>query len=117
MPWADPTLYGDGAKTLGENIADLGGCCLALQILLDKHPGASEAEKKALARRFFQGWAIQWSKSYGLDFVTEMKEGDNHSQARERTNGVVRNVNEWYDAYDIHSGTLYLQPSKRVKIW
>lgn len=117
IPWADPTLYGDGQKTLAENIADLGGCCLALQILLNKHPGAIEAEKKALARRFFQGWAIQWSKSYGLEFVTEMKIGDIHSQARERTNGVVRNVDEWYDAYDIHSGKLYLQPSERVQIW
>ena len=46
-----------------------------------------------------------------------MKIYDVHSQARERTNGVVRNVDEWYDAYDIQSGTLYLQPSQRVHIW
>ena len=40
-----------------------------------------------------------------------------HSQTRERTNGVVRNMNEWYDAFDITSGTLWLKPSERMKIW
>ena len=117
MPWVDPTLCGDGANTLGENIADLGGCCLALQILLEKHPNASAAEKKALMQRYFQGWAIQWSTTYGLEYLEKMKVMDVHSQARERTNGVVRNVDEWYDAFDIKSGTLYLNPSDRVKIW
>ena len=117
MPWEDPTLYGDGGKTLSENIADLGGCCLALQILLDQHPNATEAQKKALARRYFQGWAIQWSRVYDLDFAKEMKIIDVHSLARERINGVVRNVDEWYDAYNIKSGTLYLKPSERLHIW
>ena len=117
MPWEDPTLCADGANTLGENIADLGGCCLGLQILLDLHPKATDAEKKALARRYFQGWAIQWSDVYDLEFVKEMKIVDSHSQSRERTNGVVRNVDEWYDAYKIKSGTLYLKPSERLHIW
>ena len=117
MPWADPTLYGDGENTLAENMADLGGCCLGLQILLDQHPNATDAEKQALTRRYFQGWAIQWSASYNLDFVREMKTYDVHSQARERTNGVVRNVDAWYDSYGITSGTLYLAPADRVRIW
>ncbi|MGX8695567.1 MAG: M13-type metalloendopeptidase [Prevotella sp.] len=117
MPWADPTLLGDGEKTLPENIADLGGCCLALQILLNQHPHASADQLKALARRYFQAWAIQWSNTYSLEFLKQMKVYDVHSQSRERTNGVVRNVDEWYDAYGITSGTLYLQPSERVYIW
>lgn len=117
MPWVDPSLCGNGKFTLSENIADLGGCCLALQALLSKHPNASNEEKRLLARRFFQGWAIQWSKTYDLDFLKLMLKLDNHSQARERTNGVVRNVNEWYEAYDIKSGTLFLPTSERVHIW
>ena len=117
MPWADPTLYGDGKKTLAENIADLGGCCLGLHILLNKYSDATAAQKKALMQRYFQAWAVQWSMVYDLAQVRMAKIGDTHSQTRERTNGVVRNMNEWYDAYDITAGTLWLKPSERVKIW
>ena len=117
MPWADPTIYGDGKKTLDENIADIGGCSLALDILLSMHPDATDAEKKALTRRFFQGKAIMWSKSYDLNLVKEKKAKDVHSLFRERVNGVVRNIDAWYDAYDISSGALYLPPAKRVNIW
>ena len=117
MPWQDPTLYGDGKKTLTENIADLGGCCLGLHILLNKYRNAKPAEKKTLTKRYFQGWAIQWSKVYDLEDAIDAKGYDTHSLSRERTNGVVRNMNEWYDAYDITSGTLFLPPSERVEIW
>ena len=117
MPWVNPEVCGDGEKTLSENIADLGGCCIALQNLLSKHANATDAEKRQLTRRFFQGWAIQWSSVYGLFYVYTAKNMDNHSLGRERTNGVVRNVDEWYDAYDVKSGTLFLPPSERVHIW
>lgn len=117
MPWVDPTLMGDGEKTLGENMADLGGCCIALQILMQEYEGATPEQQKALARRYFQGWAIQWSQTYDLEFLKMRKENDVHSQARERTNGVVRNIDAWYDAYDINDGKLYLAPSQRARIW
>ena len=117
MPWASKTLYDNGPNTLGENIADIGGCCLGLDLLLDKYPNASPEEIKQLTKRYFQGWAIAWSGSYDLMFAQDAYIDDIHSQYRERTNGVVRNINAWYDAYDIKSGTLYLEPSKRVAIW
>ena len=35
-----------------------------------------------------------------------------------RTNGVVRNVPEFYAAFDVVEGdALYLPPEERVKIW
>lgn len=117
MPWADKTLYDNGKNTLGENIADIGGCCLALDILLSKHPEATPEQQKQLTKRYFQGWAIAWSGSYDLEFAKSQYYDDVHSQLRERCNGVVRNMNAWYDAYDIKSGTLYLEPAKRVIIW
>ena len=117
MPWADKTLYDNGKNTLGENIADIGGCCLSLDILLSKHPEATPEQQKQLTKRYFQGWAIAWSGSYDLEFAKSQYYDDEHSQLRERCNGVVRNMNAWYDAYDIKSGTLYLEPAKRVAIW
>ena len=117
MPWADKTLYDNGKNTLGENIADIGGCCLSLDILLSKHPEATPEQQKQLTKRYFQGWAIAWSGSYDLEFAKSRYYDDEHSQLRERCNGVVRNINAWYDAYDIKSGTLYLEPDKRIAIW
>ena len=35
-----------------------------------------------------------------------------------RVNGAVRNMDEWYDAFDVKPGDkLYLPPEQRVKIW
>lgn len=117
MPWASQTLYDNGANTLGENIADIGGCCLGLDLLLAKYPDANPEEVKQLTKRYFQGWAIAWSSSYSLERAEWAYTGDIHSQNRERTNGVVRNINAWYDAYDVKGGILYLEPSKRIAIW
>ena len=117
MPWEDPTVYADGKNTLTENTADLGGCLLGLDILLDRYRNASEAEKKSVMQRYFQAWAIQWSTTYDLEYANYLKANDVHSLQRERTNGVVQNINEWYDAYDVKSGTLFLPPSERVEIW
>jgi len=117
MPWESKTLYNNGKYTLGENIADIGGCCLGLDLLLARHPDANPEQIKQLTKRYFQAWAIVWSRSYDLEAAQEAYYGDSHSQSRERVNGVVRNINAWYDAYDIESGTLYLDPAKRVAIW
>jgi len=44
--------------------------------------------------------------------------GDNHSPGKFRVNGIVRNVDAWYDAFAIKPGdALYLAPEKRVHIW
>ena len=119
VPWEDPNFHALGKQTLAENIADLGGCNIGLDLLLSHYPDASAEDIKELKRRYFQGWAIVWGKVYGLAYYKEeMIEGkDNHSQFRERVNGVVRNMDGWYDAYDITKGTLYLAPADRVKIW
>jgi putative endopeptidase len=35
-----------------------------------------------------------------------------------RVNGVVRNIDAWYDAFDVKPGDhLYLDPGDRVRIW
>ena len=117
MPWVDQILHDNGSQTLSENIADIGGCCLGLDLLLSKHPNASPEEIKQLTKRYFQAWAISWSGKYDMDHISWALDNDNHSLLRERTNGVLRNINAWYDAYDVKSGTLYLEPSERIAIW
>ena len=41
-----------------------------------------------------------------------------HSPSMYRVNGVVRNMDAWYAAFDVKErDALYLPPEKRVKIW
>jgi len=41
-----------------------------------------------------------------------------HSPMPLRVNGIVRNIDEWYDAFDVRPGdALYLPPEERVRIW
>ena len=43
---------------------------------------------------------------------------DPHSPRKYRVNGVVRNVPEFYEAFDVAADDdLYLAPEERVKIW
>ena len=43
---------------------------------------------------------------------------DPHSPPRFRVNGVVRNMDQWYAAFDVKPGDqLYLPPEERVHIW
>jgi putative endopeptidase len=43
---------------------------------------------------------------------------DPHSPAKFRVNGPVRNIPEFYTAFDVQPGdSLYLAPEMRVKIW
>ena len=43
---------------------------------------------------------------------------DPHSPPEYRVNGIVRNFDAWYDAFDIQPGdALYLPPEQRIHIW
>ncbi len=43
---------------------------------------------------------------------------DPHSLPEFRVNGVVRNMDAWYAAFDVKpEDKLYLPPDQRVKIW
>ena len=41
-----------------------------------------------------------------------------HAPEQYRVNGVVRNMDAWYDAFGVKAGDkLYLSPALRVRIW
>ena len=49
--------------------------------------------------------------------ITRLKTGP-HAPDVYRTNGVVRNIDAWYPAFDIdEDAPLYLPPEARVSIW
>lgn len=120
MPDELPGVYADGAKTLSENIADLGGVEIAYQSYIAKlkQQGYTGDELIKQEKRFFQAYADFWKARYEWYFAKAILETDVHSLQKERVNGVVMNCDRWYELYDVKWGNqLYLRPEKRSHIW
>ncbi|ORW00266.1 peptidase M13 [Mycobacterium kyorinense] len=110
----------NGAFTVGENIGDLGGLSIALlayQLSLDGRPAPVIDGLTGIQRVFF-GWAQVWrTKSREAESIRRLAV-DPHSPPEFRCNGVIRNIDAFYDAFDVaENDALYLEPQRRVRIW
>jgi putative endopeptidase len=118
QPFEDLSVNGE--FTLGENIGDLGGISiglLAYQMSLDGEE-APIIDGFTGVQRVFIGYGQNWRGKYRDERLRELIQTDPHSPPLYRANGPVRNVPEFYDAFDVHEGdALYLAPEERVKIW
>lgn len=119
-PKALPGQRVNGSFTIGENIGDLGGLSIALkayQIALGGKESPVIDGLTGLQRVFF-GWAQVWRTKVRDEEASRRLAVDPHSPPEFRCNGVVRNIDAFYDAFDVREGDgLYLDPSERVKIW
>jgi putative endopeptidase len=115
-----PGLKVNGRLTLGENIGDLGGLTVAYQayqISLEGKP-APTLDGYTGDQRFFLGWAQVWRTAYRDQALRNQVMTDPHSPAMYRVNGVVRNIDAWYTAFEVkETDPLYLAPEKRIRIW
>lgn len=110
----------NGEFTLGENIGDLGGLSIALKAYKMSLEGkeAPVMDGYTGVQRVFMGWAQAWRKKSREEAMRMQISTDPHSPAAFRVNGVVRNIPEFYEAFNIGEGSgLYLAPEERVKIW
>ncbi|RYY26180.1 MAG: M13 family peptidase [Sphingomonadales bacterium] len=111
----------NGKLTLGENIGDLGGLEAAYgayQMYQAKHGKAKVIDGVTGDQRFFLSYAQAWQSKSRDNALLQQLKTDPHSPATARVNGIVRNVDAWYKAFNIQPGdALYLPPEKRVKIW
>lgn len=117
---AFPDLNVNGAFTLGENIGDLGGLSIAIKAYKMSLNGkeAPVLDGYTGIQRVFLGWAQVWAEKTRDEALRNQIATDPHSPAQFRVNGVVRNVPEFYEAFDVKpTDKLYLAPEKRVKIW
>jgi putative endopeptidase len=110
----------NGAFTVGENIGDLGGLSIALlayELSLGGKP-APVIDGLTGVQRVFYGWAQVWrTKSRDAEALRRLAT-DPHSPPEFRCNGIVRNLDAFYDAFEVaESDELYLEPDKRVRIW
>lgn len=110
----------NGALTMGENIGDLGGLSVALEayrISLNGKP-AAVVEGTTGDQRVFLGWAQVWRAKSRDEALRQQLVSDPHSPAYYRVNGIVRNMDAWYQAFDVKPGDkLYVAPADRVRIW
>lgn len=118
-----PGLRINGQQNLGENIGDLGGLSIAYEAyrryVADKQGGRAPVVGGFTGdQRFFLAWAQVWRNIVTPDEERRRVLSDNHSAGEFRVNGVVRNMDAWYAAFDIGpDAKLYLPPEKRVRIW
>lgn len=115
-----PDLNVNGDFTLGENIGDLGGLTIALKAYKESLSGKPAPVMDGFTgeQRVFLGWAQVWLKKSTDEALRNQVGTDPHSPARFRVNGVVRNIPEFYTAFNVKpTDSLYLAPEKRVKIW
>jgi predicted metalloendopeptidase len=115
-----PQLKLNGQLTAGENIGDLGGVNVALaayRASLKDQP-APVLDGFTGEQRFFLANAQVWRELLRDAALRNQVMSDPHSPGMFRANGVARNVDAWYKAFDVKpEQKLYLPPAQRLKIW
>jgi putative endopeptidase len=107
----------NGLLTLGENLADLGGCTLAYRAMCRDDQTADKKD-------FFINFANIWKKIIRPEKLTSQILSNPHSPAKYRI-FILRNIDEFYQAFDSgqpidrsdKTETMYLEPSQRVRMW
>ena len=116
----------NGALTIGENIGDLGGLGIALKAyaLALADAGIGSVDEAPVVdgltglQRFFYSWARIWRSKNRPDYAELLLTVDPHSPAEFRCNGIVRNVEAFYRAFEVQpDDALWLAPDERVSIW
>ena len=110
----------DGSFTLGENIGDIGGLSIAYRAYKISLNGDEAPVIDGLTgdQRFFLAFAQLYRGKIRDDALIARLKSDPHSPSEFRTNGVVRNFDEWVEAFDVQpDDALYLPPEQRIRIW
>jgi putative endopeptidase len=113
----------NGELTIGENIGDLGGLGIAYRayLLSLKDNGGSEPapiDGLTAKQRLFLSWAQAWRTKGRDEMVLQRLATDPHSPPEFRCNQIVRNIDAFYEAFDLSpEDALWLDQSQRVSIW
>ena len=115
-----PGAFINPKLTMGENIADFAGIQVALDAYHKSLGGKSAPVIDGLSaeQRFYLANAQVWRAKQREDAVRNQVATDPHSPGRFRAIGPVRNVEAWYQAFDVKPGDKnYIAPEARAKIW
>jgi putative endopeptidase len=116
-----PDLFIDGQITVTENVADMGGVQIAydgLQAYLADNGDPGEVDGFTQEQRFFISAATVWRAKVRDEYLTTQIKTDPHSPATVRATQPIRNMDEFYEVFDIGpNDPMYLPPEERIVIW
>ena len=113
-------LYANGSATLGENIADQGGLRIAFTAMKNSFGGKEPKPIDGFTaeQRFYLAYAILWGQNITTQECARLTLLDVHSLGRNRVNVSLRNLQDFFDAFDIKEGDKMFRPEEeRVVIW
>lgn len=115
-----PAVMADGALSLGENIADQGGLRVAYTALQNSFAVNGEPapiDDFTAAQRFYISYATIWGQNIRDEEAARLTKVDVHSLGKNRVNATLRNVDDFYQAFGITDGKMFLPTEERVVIW
>ena len=115
------SVFVNGEFTLGENIGDLGGVLAGfdgLELFFKDHPKPSLIDGFTAEQRFFMSWATVWRTKQRDEYLRNQVKTDPHTPGRWRATEPLKNVDAFYEAFNIVEGdSMYVSPKNRVRIW
>ena len=117
---AQPGLFVNGEKTLGENIGDNGGIQVAYRAFQNrmKQEPLSTTDGFTPAQRFYLAYARVWASNVKPEFLAMAVNSDVHSPNIFRVNAALPMIDSWYDAFNIQpTDKMFIPKPKRAQVW
>lgn len=114
------SLHVNGSLTTGENIADIGGICIAYDAFKLTKQGQDTTKIDGFTpdQRFFISFAQGWRSKEKPEYIRMLINVDPHSPSMYRVNGPLMNFTPFYTAFNVQPGDkMYVPDDKRIKIW
>ena len=113
------SLKANGELSLGENIADLGGLNVAYTALQKVLSGNEKSiDGFTPNQRFFLAYAHLWAQNIRDKEIVRRTKDDVHSLGRFRVLGPLKNMPEFYSAFNVKEGdSMFLNEADRAVIW
>lgn len=114
-----PAIFANGSLCLGENIADQGGLRVAYTALKNSLNGTEPEPIDGLtpAQRFYLSYATVWAQNIRDEEIARLTKLDVHSLGQWRVDATLRNLQDFFDAFNITDGKMYMPVEERVIIW
>jgi putative endopeptidase len=114
------SMHVNGALTLGENLADLGGVNIAYDAfkLTKQGQGNEKIDGLTPDERFFLSFAQIWRTAERPEYAKMLLNVDPHSPDMFRVNGPLSNFDPFYTTFHVKEGNkMYRKEAERVRVW